>query len=194
AERDNAETDLLASAEVVSYRRNGLGYDRATSPAMSFRYQELSFGHDVVEVSPDDVAGAPEGLSGNYQWVDLYDEGIAGILSEHENAWLYKSNLGDGRFSTPLQVAARPSFTGVASGTLQRLDLEADGRKFVVTSGTPEGYFELDPAAGLQPFVAFDRVVNLRDDASVRMIDLDGDGRSELVLSEDDAFVWFPSL
>jgi RHS repeat-associated protein len=194
AERDNAETDLLVAAEVVNYRRNGAGYDRAASPAMRFDYQELAFGHDVVEVSADDLAGTPEGLSGNYQWVDLYDEGIAGILSEHETAWLYKSNLGDGKFSVPQYVAERPSFTGVASGGLQLLDLEADGRKFVVTSRAPQGYFEIDESSGWKPFVPFERVVNLRDDDNVRMIDLDGDGRAELVMSEEDAYVWYPSL
>src|SRR5262252_705182 len=194
AERDNAETELLASAEVVSYRRNAAGYDRAAAPAMSFQYQELTFGHDVVEVSAADLAGAPEGLGGNYQWVDLYDEGIAGILSEHETAWLYKSNLGGGKFSDPQYVAQRPSFAGIASGGLQLLDLEADGRKFVVSSGTPRGYFEIDETAGVKPFVPFERVANLKDDSSVRMIDLDGDGRPELVLSEDEAFVWYRSL
>src|SRR6185436_17033789 len=101
AERDHAEADLLAAAEVVSYRRRDAAYDRAASPAMTFRYRELAFGHEVKEVSPDDLAGAPQGLAGSSQWVDLYDEGIAGLLSEHEAAWLYKSNLGDGRFSVP---------------------------------------------------------------------------------------------
>jgi RHS repeat-associated protein len=195
AARDNAEVELLAAAEVVSYRRNGAAYDRAASPAMTFRYQELAFGHDVSEVTQDDLAGAPEGLAGGYQWIDLYDEGIAGILSEHDRAWLYKSNLGDGRFSHPQHVGERPSFTGLSSGGLQLLDLEADGRKFVVSRQVPPGYFELDPASGANPFVPFERAANVPDDeGSVRMIDLDGDGRPELVIAQEEAFVWYPSL
>ncbi|MEP7304386.1 MAG: SpvB/TcaC N-terminal domain-containing protein [Acidobacteriota bacterium] len=195
AERDNVEAELLLSAEVVSYRRNPSGYDRAASPAMTFRYHERVFGRDVKEVSPADLAGAPAGLTEGYQWVDLYNEGIAGILSEHESAWLYKSNLGDGRFAHPRYVAPRPSSTGLASGGLQLLDLDADGRKFVVTSHPNKGYFELDEISGWNPFVPFERVANLEDAGSgARLIDLDGDGRAELVISEEEAFVWYPSL
>ena len=78
-----------------------------------------------------------------YQWIDLYSEGISGILTEQSTGWYYKENLGDGKFSPAKLVRSKPSFTGLANGTISLQELEANGKKFLVSLNEgSKGYFE----------------------------------------------------
>ena len=58
----------------------------------------------------------------------------------------------------------------------------------------PKGYFELSDMEEWQAFKTFENLpnVNLRE-ANVRMVDLNGDGRPEILLTEDHVFTWYPS-
>lgn len=176
-------------------------YRYKSLPPMSFKYQELRWNKHIREVETADTANAPSGLTSGYQWVDLYGEGLSGILSEQGTGWYYKHNLGEGHFAPAVQVAPKPSLTGMADGVLQLQDLAADGRKqIVVNSPGLQGFFELADM-GPSPsqtqwehFQAFARTanVNLRD-PNIRLLDLNGDGQPEIVLSEERVFTWYPA-
>src|SRR5262249_35826333 len=127
--------------------------------------------------------------------VDLWSEGISGILTEQGGAWFYKYNLGSGQFSPAWPVAPKPSFTGLGAGTLQLQDLEADGRKFIVVTEPPvQGAFELSDDGSWQPFASFQNVPNIAlNGPDTKFIDLDGDGRSDIAISEENVFTWYPS-
>ena len=48
---------------------------------------------------------------------------------------------------------------------------------------------------GWQPFRPFtSRLNRARDDPNLKFVDLDGDGHADVLISEDDAFVWHASL
>ncbi len=194
-----AECTYLMSIVQQGYVRKADGtYSMKALPKMSFDYQWLHWNTEVKTVSVENLVHAPTGLSGNYQWVDLYNEGINGILSEQANAWYYKSNLGEdaqgnAQFSHAQLVMPKPSFTGMGNGVLQLQDLNADGLKqIVVNSPGVQGYFELSDEGEWQPFVAFVKNLNLDlRDPNVRMLDLNGDGKPEVVLSDQGAFWWW---
>lgn len=191
------EADFITAIEQVSYKKTGAGtYRRKSLPPVEFSYHELEWNKSVQTVSPEDVINAPAGIGANYQWIDLYNEGISGILSEQANGWYYKSNLGDGHFARAEQVAPKPSFTGVATGYLQFHDLDADGRKqLVVNDASLKGYFELSDGNRWLAFRSFARMPNVDfGDPNTKLIDLNGDGKAELVVSEEQAFTWYPSL
>ena len=102
----NTEVDFIIAISQSGYIKNTTGgYDKKSLPPVEFAYQEFAWNKTIREISPENVINAPVGLSNNYQWVDLWSEGISGILTEQANAWYYKSNLGDGNFSS-----AGPSF------------------------------------------------------------------------------------
>jgi RHS repeat-associated protein len=188
-------TYLVAATQRSYVRENADQYRFRGLPPVEFGYQELQWNTRVESVAPEDVANAPAGLSSGYQWVDLYNEGIAGILTEQGEGWFYKENLGNGRFTPAKPVIPKPSFLGISTGVLQLQDLEADGRKqVVVNSPGLDGYFELTEDNGWEPFRAFTQIpnVDLRD-PNTRLLDLNGDGQPEIVITEDRAFTWYPA-
>ncbi len=205
APSDNQQNDLpteityLAEVTQKGYVRKPDGtYSVKALPAMTFDYQRLVWNTEVKNVSSENLVHSPVGLSGNYQWVDLYNEGINGILSEQANGWFYKSNLGKDKngnvqFTPAKSVIPKPSFIGIANGVLQLQDLEANGQKqVVVTSPGIQGYFDLNDVGEWQPFKSFIKTLNLDlRDPNVRMLDVNGDGKPEVLLSDQGAFWWW---
>lgn len=196
------ELTFLASATQCGYLRKDDGaYAKQTLPPFELAYEPVAWDTGVRVVDPESVAHLPAGVHEGYQWLDLYSEGIAGVFTEQAGAWHYKANLGDVdedgrvRLDALRPVAPKPSFVGMATGALQLLDLEADGRKqVVVRSPEVQGFFELDRHDDWMPFRAFIDVVRI-DLAGrhLRMLDLSGDGRADILVSEDDAFLWYRS-
>jgi RHS repeat-associated protein len=173
------------------------GYSQKSLPKITFDYQWLKWNKEIKNVSKESLIHSPVGLSDNYQWVDLYNEGVNGILTEQANGWYYKSNLGENEdgvnFSHAQAVIPKPSFTGLSNGVLTLQDLEANGEKqLVVNSPGLQGYFELNDEGNWQPFKAFLKTLNINlKDPNIRMLDVNGDGKPEVVLSDQGAFWWW---
>ncbi|MEV4140817.1 SpvB/TcaC N-terminal domain-containing protein [Dactylosporangium sp. NPDC049742] len=181
---------LLASATVHAYRRSGTGYLRRSMPPVECEYSAATFAEDVREAGPDAPAGPAA-------WVDLDGEGISGALVESGGSWLYHRNYGDGRLAPAVAVAAQPvpRALGTPAGTRrQLLDLTGNGTLDVVSfDGPVPGFTERD-GDGWGPFRAFERLPTDLDRADARLVDLDGDGHADLLLTDTDAITWYPSL
>ncbi|MEL6303833.1 MAG: SpvB/TcaC N-terminal domain-containing protein [Bacteroidota bacterium] len=195
-----AETTYLKAITQKGYIRKPDGeYSKKSLPPMEFAYQELHWNTSIKTVDREHIVNAPIGLTNNYQWLDLYGEGISGILTEQAGGWYYKNNLGaqdddqQPAFAPAKKVAPKPSFLGLSNGILALQDLEANGNKQItVNSPGIQGYFELDDADGWETFRAFEHMPNINfGDANTRMLDLNGDGQPELVMTEDNVFVWY---
>ena len=194
------EVTYLQSITQSGYiRKPGGSYSKKSLPPMGFTYEKLNWNKNIKTVSKENIVNAPVGLTNNYQWVDLYGEGISGILTEQGEGWYYKSNLGDVdedgevTFTAAQKVIPKPSFTGLANGVLSLQDLAANGEKqIVVNSPGVKGYFELTHDNDWKPFKAFEQIANVNlQDPNTRLIDLNGDGQPELVVTEENVFVWY---
>jgi hypothetical protein len=154
-------------------------------------------GYRLRDVDPTDIANLPAGIDDReYRLLDLDGEGIAGVLSEQAAAWLYKPNLGDGRFGATRTVAERPSLTALEEGRQQFMDLTGDGVLDLVDfAPSAPGFFERKPNAAWAGFRAF-HALPVQDwtDPNLRFVDLTGDGIADVLIIEDDAFTWHPSL
>lgn len=170
-------------------------YSEKQLPPISFEYQQHDWNSEIKSISPEDLVHAPVGPNHQqYQFTDLFNEGLSGMLTEQSNGWYYKHNLGNGSFGSAKLISPKPSVTGLGS-MLQLTDLDADGGKQLVNlKAEPKGYFELDDDDKWSGIHLFNTLPNIRfDDANTRMLDLDGDGRPDVLISEDEVFTWYES-
>jgi RHS repeat-associated protein len=198
------EQDFTFLCKITSFgyiKKLDGSYSRKNLPPLEFEYQKHDWNSEIKTVSPEALVHAPTGIEQSpYQFVDLYNEGLSGILTEQGNGWYYKHNLGIWKddnepkliFEQAKLVSPKPSFAGLG-GQLQLADLDADGGKQLVSFGAePRGYFELDDDSDWQGFRSFKVLPNIDfGDANTRMLDLNGDGKPEVVISEDNVFTWY---
>lgn len=187
---------FLIKASTIGYIKKADGtYSHKKLPSMEFEYQKHDWSKEVKTIYSDDLIHSPTGLDEQqYQFTDLYNEGLSGILTEQANGWYYKHNLGEGRFESAKLVSPKPSYIGLGS-RFQLADLDGNGgRQLVSYEESHKGYFELDSNNdwhGFQPFQALPTIDFA--DPNTRMLDLNGDGKPEVVISEDQVFTWYPS-
>ncbi|NUO08872.1 MAG: VCBS repeat-containing protein [Candidatus Brocadia sp.] len=191
-----ADFTFLKSITAYGYIKKPDGtYTNKNLPSTEFEYQKHDWNKDIKFISQDDLVHTPAGLDEpQYQFTDLFNEGLSGILTEQGGGWFYKHNLGDGRFEEAKLVSPKPSFAGIGS-RLQLMDLDADGSKQLVNlNSEPKGYFELNVEEEWQAFRSFENLPNINmGDSNARMIDLNGDGKPEVLITEDNIFTWYES-
>jgi len=186
---------FLRSATQKGYiRRQDGAWSIAAIPSMDFNYEPLGWNTTVNTLPASGLENLPAGIDDKvYQWIDLNNEGISGILTEQAGGWYYKSNAGDGNLEGMQLVASRPSLNGLSDGSLHFQDLEARGQKFLV-SRELKGYYELGDDNAWLPFKNFIGNPNIDlHDPNLKMLDLNGDGMADILISEDEVFTWYAS-
>lgn len=186
---------FLKTMTSVGYIKKPDGsYSSKNLPPFEFEYQKHDWNTEIKKVSSDDFIHAPVGLDEPYQFTDLFNEGLSGILTEQVTGWYYKHNLGNGEFEQAKLVSPKPSFSGLGK-YLRLTDLDADGGKQLVSFDIePKGFFELDDDNEWHSLQSFETLPNIDfSDANTRMLDLNGDGKPEVVISEDSVFTWYAS-
>ncbi|MEO5900845.1 MAG: SpvB/TcaC N-terminal domain-containing protein, partial [Ilumatobacteraceae bacterium] len=199
--RADADMALLASITQRGYARRPDGTLSSRSlPPIELDYQPLTWSDEVHIVDARDAAHLP-GVGGATQWLDLDGEGLVGALTEVEGAWYYRAGLGGSgangglRLEPPRPVEPLPSLRGLANGVATLVDLDADGSKqVVVRSPEVNGYFERD-GDGWLPWRPTEQAVRISlSEPHVRMLDLVGDGRTDVLIGGGDELVWYRSL
>ena len=175
----------LATVDVV-------GTDGKTGmPGLHLEYTELSFGVDGQVVTMKSPPGRSP-ADGNVALVDLDGDGLQDLLVAE--AGQYKSYLNhDGvswKAAASFAATASPSF-GLSATGVQLADLDGDGAvDLVAKSGTAAfRYFPGKDATSFAPSVAISTVPNVTfEDPDVRMADMDGDRRTDVVVTTEAGF------
>ena len=199
---------LIAVTQCSYQPQAGGGYLSASFPPLEFTYRDATIQAELRELQGDSLANLPIGIDGaSYQWVDLDGEGLSGVLTEQAEAWFYKRNLSptnvvgsgvnahiEAKFSAAELVSPKP--TAALADHAQFLDLAGDGHPHLVQfAGPTPGFYERTMDEQWDPFVPFVSLPNVAwSDPNLKFIDLDGDGHADILISEDDAFVWHRSL
>lgn len=186
---------FLHSITQTGYIRDAhLVYSSKSLPPVEFKYERLGWHPEVKSLPKESLENLPVGIDDQtYQWIDLHGDGLSGILTEQANGWYYKGNSGYGNFDSLKLVSPKPSMNGLSNGAVHFQDLEANGQKFLVSNDL-NGFYECTPEEEWLPFKTFNEGANINlHDANTKMLDLNGDGKADILISEDDMFVWYAS-
>ncbi len=195
-------------------------YRSKSLPPLEFAYSKFQLNKKVQFIDEDSLENLPQGIDGSqYQLIDLDGEGISGILTEQGTGWFYKQNLGnlefepvpgdiDGppeppvpantgsvRFAPSCLVTSKPSLANLQRGQTQIMDLAGDGQKdLVLLEESVPGFFERTHDKKWKSFVPFSSYPRIDwKDPNLKFIDLNGDGHTDILISENDVFTWYPS-
>jgi hypothetical protein len=200
---------FITSMTATGYRQGEQGLVLRSMPPIQFEYSQPQLGQTVLTLDPDSQANLPAGLSdASLRWIDLYGEGLAGVLADGGGGWYYKRNLSaanlvpqpDGTLATrarfgPLETcAALPSRADLSGVRL--LDLSGSGRLDVVDlTGPAPGFFERTEDGGFEPLRRFASLPLLDwSDPNITFIDVTGDGLADILITEDGLYTVHASL
>lgn len=169
------------------------GYMRASLPPTTLVYTPLTI--DQTQHVADARAIQNVG-GGRERFIDVDGEGLRGLLVEDEQAWYFKRNVsawspGGGRPTARFEPLA-PLVEKPSGGDYTLTDLNGEGRLCAVKLAAPEaGWYEHDADSGWSPYRQLATTANVDwSDGNLRLVDVTGDGLADILLSEDDAFVW----
>ncbi|MEO8756189.1 MAG: SpvB/TcaC N-terminal domain-containing protein, partial [Devosia sp.] len=200
---------FLSAVEPWHHRRlpEG-GYLSKPRPKLEFDYSPAVLGEKIETIDAESAENLPPATGhGAGIWVDLDGDGLSGLLTERAGGWLYKRNLSPiapqrDDESWPVQlgtqetVAPIPGHVGPATPGWRLVDIDGDGVVELVDTAAPEGgFFHRTGRRGWERFSAFGSQPNIHwDDPNLRLIDLTGDGRPDLMVASDDVLFWHPAL
>jgi RHS repeat-associated protein len=185
-------------------------YLKRSLPPLEFEYSEARVQQEVREVDPESLANLPASTDGtNYRWLDLDGEGMQGVLAENGDAWYYARNLSpltfdfiggaptaSARFEPVSEVTKLPAFAEAGAPRHQFLDLDGGGQLDCVVFERPAaGFYERTQEEDWEPFAPLPSSPNVDwSNPNLRFVDLDGDGHADILITEQDAITWYPSL
>lgn len=192
---ENKNITQVNSITKVAYEKepNVSDYIKNEMPPLEFIYSKAIVNDVQKKITSENSRNTPQGLSGNYQFSDINAEGLNGVLIETAGAWYYRRNLGDGKFDAVKTVAEKPNWSNLAGGT-QLSNVESNGQLYLSNMGNNGGYSKRADDGSWSPFRNYDQRVNIDlSDPDIRYVDLNGDGRPEVLILRDEILKWYPN-
>jgi len=202
---------FVASVTQSGFVRQSNGsFLRRSLPALELEYSTATVQQTVQDVDSQSLENLPAGVDGlRYRWLDLDGEGTQGVLAEYNDAWYYKRNLSPltfhfedeqpksiAQFEPMAEVAKLPGYAKAKTARRQFLDLAGDGQLDCVVLERPlTGFYKRTEDEDWESFSPLRSTPNVNwSDPNLRFIDVNGDGHADVLITEDDAFTWYPSL
>jgi RHS repeat-associated protein len=218
----NATQAGFASDDPDSLVAKSGPYIASRMPAVSFTYQSFPNSEQLMQLSARPVPGEslvnlPNGVQGDFQWIDFYGEGLPGIFVQQSDQWYYKHNIGGAMMHStsdsgvserevkfgPLElVSTKPSFQ--KTNSLIFSDISGRSQPDIVQiAGPVKGFYRTsdsaydppdDSAKPLSPLRQFTRFPNIDlNDPHAMFIDFTGNGLSDILVFDNSSFTWYKS-
>lgn len=136
----------------------------------------------------------PAGLNDpNFTLVDITKTGLPDVLQTAPTGYYYWENLGEGVFDRRRQLENHPAGVLLEQPGVGFGDMAGDGTAdLLVHTGAHWGFYESDSKGGWKQAHFYDTFPSFSlEDPNVRLLDLTGDSRSDVLRTDDRAFVWF---
>jgi len=194
---------VLVRRLLLEYRETSLGYQHLNaaheqafgSAGAAENRPPVEFSYAEFKLSPDPHAWLPiqdmPGLNDDrgYQLVDLYGEGLPGVLYQDDAGWHYREPLRARNNSNevtygPWQVLPKIPMADPAKPMRQTLsDLTGDGRlDWVIAQPGLSGFFSLGPNRDWSNFATFNAVPSEFFHPQGTLADLMGEGLGDLAM------------
>lgn len=190
---DSMIASCISSVAQTNYVRKGYYYVSATMPSTEFTYSLAKPASQICDLQVQSIESLPAGVDGQrYFFLDLDGEGLPGIVTYQGNALYYSANEGAGQFSAPHCLPFQPSWLNENGSSEQWLDLAGDGQiDLVQLRGPTPGFCKHDRESPFDwsNFTYFKSFPNMDiTGRNVRLIDLTGDGHSDISILGDQLF------
>jgi len=200
AYESNADTKLsfLVSVKTTGYRKEGISYRTAHTPPVTFKYSEFKpqeQRYKSVRAAGNDVP--PLSLNNpNFTLIDLFGDALPDVLQTGDTGYFFWQNLGDATLDRRHSQKAVPSGISPAKPNVAYGDMGGDGLVDIIVEAPPvSGFFEATPGGEWKPFKRFEMFPSINlSDPNARMLDLTGDGLTDILVTEDDCLLWFECL
>src|SRR5215472_6941559 len=201
--QNNPDTKLsfLISVTVAGYRKdpaNPQDYLRRGMPPVTFTYsafQPENQRYQSVTVTnrdfPPRSLGAPD-----FTVLDVFGNALPDILQDTGAGFHFWENLGQGRLNLRRPLQGDQPIVSFTQSNVAIGDMGGDGLADLVVDAPPlSGFYESTPDGRWKAFRRFDAVpsFDLRD-PNTRLIDLTGDGLSDVLITRDSDFLWLRCL
>lgn len=199
----NADTQMsfLSDVTLRGYRKDTADparYLMRAMPPLSFRYSEFAPGEQrfrSIEVSggdfPPEAVDAPD-----FAFMDIFGNGLPDVVASTPAGFQYWENLGEGRFDRRHPAHGDQPALSLAASNVSLGDMGGDGLADLLVDAPPmSGFYESTPEGGWTRFTRFETTPSFDlNDPNTRLVDLTGDGLSDVLVTRDHHFLWFQSL
>ncbi|AIP54860.1 SpvB/TcaC N-terminal domain-containing protein [Burkholderia pseudomallei] len=181
---ETAYLTQLTGVRQHGYRQTGGALEQAALPPLALEYTRFDLGRADFRALEAGLVGLNAGF---YQVVDLYGEGVPGILYNDGQSYRYRRaknvKRGDQGLDVEYEAAQSLSVPGGEMSAAALMDITGDGILDAVrTEPGMAGFFTRDGDKGWQRFIPFAAFPSEFLHPRALLADLSGDGLADLAL------------
>jgi RHS repeat-associated protein len=132
----------------------------------------------------------------NFTLMDLFGDGLPDILNTTNNGYYFWQNLGECKVDRRHPQHEFPTNSVLSDANVAMGDMGGDGLPdILVEAPGMSGFYEARPDGKWKPFKRFEEMPSFSlVDPNVRLVDLTGDGLSDMLMTCDHHFLWVKCL